>query len=123
MSFRTLEEKFLSDYEWLVNENDRLRRLVMRLEKAMEQQKKNITLDARVRAEGRKAVLDGAVRRWSVPEVGGRDFETWCLCYLIDDRVPKGVSLNEFIEYFSEELEREYEGKIAEEVSERGETK
>lgn len=116
MAYRTLEEKFLADFEELERENETLRERIRNLEESMAERKVNITLDALVRAEGRRKVFDDAVNTWSVPDVGERDFETWCHVYTYTHKVPQGVTIQEFVDYFAAEYETAYEDKIAEEV-------
>ena len=121
MVFKTLEEKFLADFDKLQNENEELAKRVEELTEKIEQfneKSRNITLDALVKAEGRKKVYDGAAKTWGVPDVGDRDFNTWCVAYTWEHQIPQGVSVQEFVDYFYEEYERAYEAKIAEEVAE-----
>lgn len=116
MAYRTLEEKFLADYEALEADNARLADRVLELEAIIAKDRANITLDALVKAEGRKKVFDDAVRMWSVPDVGDRDFETWCHGYTYDHAVPQGVSIQEFVDYFADEYVMTYEDKLAKEA-------
>lgn len=115
-TYRTIEEKFLADFEKLERENDELREHIAELDAIIAERSRNITLDALVRAEGRRKVFNDAVNTWSVPDVGDRDFEAWCHVYTYEHALPKGVSIREFVDYFDDEYVTAYEGKIAEEV-------
>lgn len=114
--FRTIEEKFLADFERLEKENESLRETVAELEGKLRDERKNITLDALVRAEGRRKVFSEAVRSWGKPDVGDRDFDTWVRVFTYEHNIPQGVSMQEFIDYFEVEYQTEFEEKIAEEI-------
>ncbi len=108
MSYRTLEEKFLADYEALEKENRALQDKVQELADKLATQKGNRVLDAAVRSAGRAAVLEKSFVRWRTYSANDRDYETW-VQLMTEDYLPKGVSLNEFIEYFDDELTERYE--------------
>lgn len=108
MSYRTLEEKFLADYEALENENRALQGKVQELLEKLAAQKGNRVLDAAVRSAGRAAVLEESLIRWRTYSANDREFEVW-VQLMTEDHLPKGVSLNEFIEYFDDELTERYE--------------
>lgn len=118
MSYRTLEEKFLADFEMLETEKKLLEVRVENLEQKLLVERKNITLDALVRTEGRKKVFGDAVNNWSVPDVGDRDFETWCHVYTYEHALPNGVSTQEFVDYFEDEYVTAFEAKIESEHAE-----
>lgn len=113
MSYRTLEEKFLDDFEALEKENMALQDKVQELLEKLASQKGNRVLDAAVRAAGRQAVLEKSFIRWRTYSARDREFETW-VQLMTEDQLPKGVSLNEFIEYFDEELTERYERQYEE---------
>lgn len=114
--YRTIEEKFLADFEALEKENDALREHIAEFDAIIAEKGGNITLDALVRAEGRKKVFADAVRSWGKPDVGDRDFETWARVFTYEYEIPHGVSMQEFIDYFEVEYQTEFETKIAEEL-------
>ena len=108
MSYRTLEEKFLADFEELEKENEALRDKIQELLEKLSEQKGNRVLDAAVKSAGRAAVLEKSFIRWRTYSAKDREFEVW-VELMTEDNLPKGVSLNEFIEYFDEELTERYE--------------
>lgn len=113
MSYRTLEEKFLADFEALEKENKALQEKVQELLEKLSAQKGNRVLDAAVRSAGRAAVLEKSFIRWRTYSAKDREFETW-VQLMTEDNLPKGVSLNEFIEYFDDELTERYEKQYEE---------
>ena len=121
MSYRTLEEKFLADYEALEKENMALQDKVQELLEKLAAQKGNRVLDAAVRSAGRAAVLEKSFIRWRTYSANDREFETW-VQLMTEGNLPNGVSLNEFIEYFDEEITERYEKQYEEDEAKlRGE--
>ena len=112
MSYRTLEEKFLADYEQLERERDELQAKVDELQERFEDKRKDLVLDAAVRAAGRAKVLEDSFVSWRTYDAKGREFETW-VQLMTENNLPKGVSLNEFISYFEHELYERYEEQYA----------
>lgn len=109
MAYRTLEEKFLADYEGLVRENEALRSKIQELLGKMAENKGNILLDAMVRAEGRKAVFKENVKHYSTPSPTCCEYREWCVKMIDEDfggrkKLPDGVSVHEFVDYFEPEF-------------------
>lgn len=117
MSYRTLEEKFLADYEAMELENSELRKRVDELLAEIASGSRNRVLDAAVRSAGRADVLQKSFCSWRTYSANDRDFETW-VQLSTEGYLPKGVSLKEFIDYFEEELGDRYERQYAEDEKE-----
>jgi hypothetical protein len=111
MSYRTLEERFLADYERLETENAELRKKLEETLAEMADKRTNIVLDNAVRKAGREKLFRDCT--WACRSDMKDGFDAWCL-----DRTyvpPQGVSKGEFIEYFADEFEQlweqEYDGE------------
>ena len=120
MTYRTIEEKFLADYEKLERENARLEGEVNDLKQQLEglNAKTNITLDVAVRAAGRKEMINNVIYSWRTCSAINNDFEDW-VRYMADGNIPKGVSFQEFIKYFEDELVEMYEEAYDKEYAEK----
>ena len=125
MSYRTLEEKFLADYEYLEQENSSLRQKVEELESQLQKDSGgNFILDTMVNKAGRNKVFDDCNRRWRLPDTlnGDKGVKEWAFEYLNEGgNLPCSVSFEEFFDYFEEEFNNAWEEKYDEEVDERNE--
>jgi len=126
MAYRTLEEKFLADFEELERENEALRAKVQELlETVAETPKGNRLIENMVRDEGRKKVFEKyTVSSWNEPSTEGYDYDEWCIRYIAHDycdepKLPKGISVNEFIDYFEAEFSAAFDAKFEEEQAEK----
>ena len=121
MSYRTLEEKFLADFEAMETVNQKLMLRVTELENQLVERRGNIVLDNMVRVEGRKEVFDNILgwKRMYPPKTTLYSFDAWCEKWLSECAdLPKGVSHQEIVDYFGKEFEAEYERKADEDAEE-----
>ena len=121
MSYRTLEEKFLADFEELENENKRLRDEIAQLQAALSKETVNRTLDVVVETAGRLAIIKNVMPTWNRAKATENNFDEWVLKSAYENELPKGVSIIDFIAYFEKELVSAYEDKYADETIEGGE--
>lgn len=114
-NFKTLEEKFLSDYAKLEEENEKLKAELEQLKDQIAEQPKHFILDKMVEVEGRKVVFEKICNYWTPKTCKGeRDFDEWAIDLM--SNLPKAVNFNEARDYFNDELERKYEEQYEEEV-------
>lgn len=123
MAYRTLEEKFLADYEELEKQCNRMRSRIDELEAVLEEERGNRMLDLMVKIEGRKAVFEQTVKKWGIPKTSTYEYAEWCMKYIDEDyggnpKLPKGVSVSEFVDYFEAEFDRAYEKQYEKEAQE-----
>ena len=118
MSYRTLEEKFLADFDRLENANKELIIENERLQAALSENSVNRVLDIAVKVAGRRKILEGIMPNWNMAHASTRDFEEWVIDSAYERELPGGVSMNDFITYFESELREAYEEKYAEDLKE-----
>lgn len=67
MGYRTLEEKFIADYEYLEKENSNLRQKVEKLESQLQKNNVgNFILDTMVNKAGRNKLFDDCMRYYTI---------------------------------------------------------
>lgn len=121
MSYRTLEEKFIADYEHLEEENSSLRQKVKELESQLQKDSDgNFILDTMVNKAGRNKLFDDCMLYYAPRTLDGdKGLEEWAFEYCNDGgEIPTSVSFKEFFDYFIEEFENAWEEKYNEEVDE-----
>lgn len=121
MSYRTLEEKFIADYEHLEEENSSLRQKVKELESQLQKDSGgNFILDTMVNKAGRNKLFDDCTWYYTPDTLNGdKGLEEWAFEYCNDGKkIPASVSFKEFFDYFIEEFESAWEEKYNEEVDE-----
>lgn len=121
MGYRTLEEKFIADYEHLEEENSSLRQKVKELESQLQKDSDgNFILDTMVNKAGRNKLFDDCTLYYTPGTLGGdKGLEEWAFEYCNDGgKIPASVSFKEFFDYFEEEFESAWEEKYNEEVDE-----
>lgn len=119
MGYRTLEEKFIADYEYLEKENSNLRQKVEELESQLQKNSDgNFILDTMVNKAGRNKLFDNCTLYYTPCTLkGNKEFKKWAFEYCDDGgKIPTSVSFEEFFDYFIEEFENAWEEKYNEEV-------
>lgn len=119
MGYRTLEEKFIADYEYLEKENSNLRQKVEKLESQLQKNNGgNFILDTMVNKAGRNKLFDDCMRYYTPDTLNGdKGLKEWAFEYCDDGgKIPTSVSFEEFFDYFIEEFENAWEEKYNEEV-------
>ena len=72
MGYRTLEEKFIADYEYLEKENSNLRQKVEKLESQLQKNNGgNFILDTMVNKAGRNKIFDDCMRYYTPDTLNG----------------------------------------------------
>ena len=79
MSYRTLEEKFLADFEALESENKRLRDEIVLLDAKLFEESVNRVLDIAVKVAGRRKILDEVMPNWNMANALTSDFIEWVI--------------------------------------------
>lgn len=121
MSYRTLEEKFLADLEKMEEANKILVLENRQLQEALSEEIGNKVLDAAVKAAGRREIMHQVMPEWHRADALGNNFDEWIKESALEDRIPAGASMGEFITYFDKELTDAYEDKYAEDTRNEGE--
>lgn len=124
MGYRTLEEKFIADYEHLEEENSSLRQKVKELESQLQKDSDgNFILDTMVNKAGRNKLFDDCTLYYTPNTLGGdKGLEEWAFEYCNDGgKIPASVSFKEFFDYFEEEFNNAWEEEYDKEVDERNE--
>lgn len=124
MGYRTLEEKFIADYEHLEEENFNLRKKVEELESQLQKDSDgNFILDTMVNKAGRNKLFDDCTLCYTPGTLDGdKGLEEWAFEYCNDGiKIPTSVSFKEFFNYFIEEFESAWEKEYNEEVDKRNE--
>lgn len=119
MGYRTLEEKFIADYEYLEKENSNLRQKVAELESQLQKNNGgNFILDTMVNKAGRNKLFDNCTLYYTPGTLkGNKGLEEWAFEYCDDGgKIPTSVRFEEFFDYFIEEFENAWETKYNEEV-------
>lgn len=119
MGYRTLEEKFIADYEYLEKENSNLRQKVEELESQLQKNSDgNFILDTMVNKAGRNKLFDDYTLYYTPCTLkGNKELKKWAFEYCDDGgKIPTSVSFEEFFDYFIEEFENAWEEKYNEEV-------
>lgn len=121
MGYRTLEEKFLADFEELENENKRLRDEIVQLDTKLFEESVNRVLDIAVKTAGRREIIKRVMPSWNWASAVKNDFTEWVIRSSYENELPVGVSMNDFITYFEDELTGAYEEKYSADTKEEGE--
>ena len=116
MTYRTLEEKFLADFESLEKERNNLRSRVDELEQLLTKERGNMLLDAMVKSEGRKVVFDRYTKHYGIPKTSLYEYGEWCRRFIDDGygsepKPPNGVSAQEFVDYFEPEFSNAFDAQ------------
>ena len=125
MTYRTIEEKFLADFESLEQERNQLRSRVDELEALLTKERGNMLLNAMVKSEGRKVVFGTFTKHYSIPKASLYEYDEWCRKFIDDGytgepKPPAGVSVQEFMDYFEPEFSDAFDAKCAKEDGDDG---
>ena len=120
MGYRTLEERFLADFEKLEELNKSLMVENLQLQKDFSENSENRVLDLAVKVAGRREIVKKVIPVWNRRNAAENNFIDWVVKSSYQDELPPGVSINDFIKYFEDELTEAYEEKYAEDTKEAG---